>query len=171
MANLNPVFRKSLTDEKVTLFQHGKARTLPDHRASAEALMKTKVPALRPDLAVAEAIKALHRLADQNGGKIGPISYVYVTDEEGHLLGVFSLNDLISAHPGSLVQEFMKTRVISVKSNVDVQTVARTVAEYNLRAIPVVDDQNRLQGIITADDAQDTTLPRSRRKRLLRFSR
>jgi len=171
MTNSNPVFRKSVNEEKVTLFQQGTASVLADHRARAEALMKTQVPSLRPDLAAAEAITVLHRLADQNGGKIGPISYIYVTDEDGHLLGVFSLNDLISSHPGSLVQEFMKTRVISVKANVDVRTVARTAAEYDLRAIPVVDDQNRLQGIVTADDALDTTRPRSRRKRLPRFSR
>lgn len=171
MANLNPIFRKSVTDQKVTLFKQGEVPSAADRHASVSALMKTQYTALQPDLAAADAIKALHRAADQNAGKLSSMFYVYVTDEDGHLLGVFSLNDLISAHPGTLVREFMKTQVISVKPNVDVRMVARTVADFDLRAIPVVDDQNRLQGIITADDVLDTILPPSWRRRLPRFSR
>jgi magnesium transporter len=171
MANLTPIFRKSARDGKVTLFKQGRERTLADRQASTAALMKTQYTALRPNLAAADAIKALHRAADQNAGILGTMFYVYVTDEDGHLLGVFSLKDLISAHPGTLVREFMTTCVASVRPGVDVRTVARTIAEYNLVEVPVVDDQNRLQGIITADDALDVILPHFWREKMPRFSR
>jgi|GEM_PF-3848279 len=171
MANLNPIFRNPAVAEKVTLFTRVRNGPRVDHPAQAGALMKTQYIALRPDLAAAEAIKALHRAADQNAGKLGAKFYIYVTDEEGHLVGVFSLSELIAAHPGTLVQEFMKAPVIRVEQNLDVRTVAQTIAEFNLLEMPVVDDQNRLQGIITAEDALDTVLPPFWRKRLPRFSR
>ncbi|MGD0610723.1 MAG: CBS domain-containing protein [Anaerolineales bacterium] len=171
MATLNPIFRKFATDQKVTLFKQGRARILADCHANTAALMKTQYTALRPNLAAADAIKTLHRVADQNAGILGAMFYVYVTDEDGHLLGVFSLSDLISAHPGTLVREFMKTCVVSVKPGVDVRTIARTVAEFNLLEVPVVDDQNRLQGIITADDALDFILPHFWKEKLPRFTR
>jgi Mg/Co/Ni transporter MgtE len=97
--------------------------------------------------------------------------YVYVTDEEDHLLGVFSLNNLIFASPGTRVRDFMVERVQVVNVKDDQETVAQVVAKYDLLAAPVVDDENRLLGIVTADDALDKIIPTAWKKRLPRFYR
>jgi magnesium transporter len=90
-------------------------------------------------------------------------------DEGSQLLGVFSLNNLILAPPGQLVSDFMTQRVITVKLTDDQEAVAQTVAKYDLVAVPVVDDQNHLHGIVTADDALDKVIPTAWKKRLPRF--
>jgi magnesium transporter len=134
---------------------------------SAGGIMTTEYAAIRPNLAAADAIKALHAMADE----VETMFYVYVTDEEDHLQGAFSLNQLIFASPGTLVKDFMAKRVISVNLNDDQETVAQTVAKYDLLAVPVVDEQNRLHGIVTADDALDKIIPTAWKKRLPRFYR
>jgi magnesium transporter len=70
-----------------------------------------------------------------------------------------------------LVQDFMTRRVITVNLADDQETVAQTVAKYDLVAVPVVDDQNCLHGIVTADDALDKVIPTAWKKRLPRFYR
>jgi Mg2+ transporter MgtE len=134
---------------------------------SAGGIMTTEYAAIRPDLAAAQAIEALRAMADE----VETMFYVYVTDEEDHLLGVFSLNNLIFASPGAMVKDFMAERVISVNLTDDQETVAQTVAKYDLLAVPVVDEQNRLHGIVTADDALDKVVPTAWKKRLPRFYR
>ncbi len=134
---------------------------------SAGGIMTTEYAAVRADLPAADAINALRGMAD----KVETMFYVYVTDEEDHLIGAFSLNTLIFARPGTPVKEFMAKRVISVNLTDDQETVAQTVAKYDLVAIPVVDDLNRLHGIVTADDALDKVIPTAWKKRLPRFYR
>jgi CBS domain-containing protein len=134
---------------------------------SAGGIMTTEYAAIRPGLAAADAIKALHAMADE----VETMFYVYVTDEQDHLLGAFSLNQLIFASPEALVQDFMAKRVISVNLTDDQEIVAQTVAKYDLLAVPVVDDQNKLHGIVTADDALDKVIPTAWKKRLPRFYR
>ncbi len=97
--------------------------------------------------------------------------YVYVVDENECLIGAFSLNNLIFAAPDQKVSDFMTTRIISVNLTDDQEVVAQTVAKYDLIAIPVVDDQNHLHGIVTADDALDKIVPTAWKKRLPRFYR
>jgi len=134
---------------------------------SAGGIMTTEYAAIRPDLAAAQAIEALRAMADE----VETMFYVYVTDEENHLVGAFSLNNLIFARPGAMVKDFMTTRVISVNLTDDQETVAQTVAKYDLLAVPVVDDENRLHGIVAADDALDKVIPTAWKKRLPRFYR
>jgi Mg/Co/Ni transporter MgtE len=86
-------------------------------------------------------------------------------------VGTFSLNNLIFAKPGQMVSDFMTKRIITVNLTDDQETVAQTVAKYDLLAVPVVDDQNRLHGIVTADDALDKIIPTAWKKRLPRFYR
>jgi len=94
------------------------------------------------------------------------IFYVYVLDENGRLLGGLSLSDLVLADPKTKVRDLMWHRTISVNLR-DTQTqVAQTVTKYNLLAVPVVDDQGRMQGIVTADDALDKIIPTTWKKRL-----
>lgn len=134
---------------------------------SAGGIMTTEYASIRPDLAAAQAIEALRAMADE----VETMFYVYVTDVESHLIGVFSLNNLIFAKPGAMVKEFMEKRVVSVNLADDQETVAQTVAKYDLLAVPVVDEENRLHGIVTADDALDKVIPTAWKKRLPRFYR
>jgi len=134
---------------------------------SAGGIMTTEYASIHPNLTATEAIQVLRGMADE----VETMFYVYVVDEEEHLVGTFSLNNLIFAPPGQLVSEFMTDRIITVNLTDDQETVAQTVAKYDLLAIPVVDDQNRLHGIVTADDALDKIIPTAWKKRLPRFYR
>lgn len=81
--------------------------------------------------------------------------YVYVVDDEGRLKGVVSLRDLLTSPPQERVEEFMRRDVISVNVGDDQEAVAEVMTRYNLLALPVVDDENVLKGIITVDDMID----------------
>jgi Mg/Co/Ni transporter MgtE len=138
---------------------------------TAGNLMKTGYAVVRPNQAAADAIKTLHHISGkrhQNGGRM---FYVYVTDDDNRLLGVFSLNNLISACPGIVVSDFMKTELITVGPATDQSDVAQTIARHNLLAVPVVDEQNHLLGIVTADDALEQIIPPDWKDRLPRFYR
>jgi len=134
---------------------------------SAGGIMTTEYASIHPNLTATEAIQVLRGMADE----VETMFYVYVVDEEEHLVGTFSLNNLIFAPPGQLVSEFMTDRIITVNLTDDQETVAQTVAKYDLLAVPVVDDENRLHGIVTADDALDKIIPTAWKKRLPRFYR
>jgi magnesium transporter len=134
---------------------------------SAGGIMTTEFASIRPNLTAAEAIKELHSMADE----VETMFYVYVLDEEKHLVGIFSLNNLIFAKPGQRVSDFMTKRIISVNLTDDQETVAQTVAKYDLLAVPVLDEENKMHGIVTADDALDKVIPTAWKKRLPRFYR
>ena len=76
-----------------------------------------------------------------------------VLDKEDHLLGVLSLRNLVFAQPTAQVRDLMIAPAISVQTTTDAQTAANLLRDRNLLAIPVVDDDNRLLGVITHDDA------------------
>ncbi|NLC11671.1 MAG: magnesium transporter [Firmicutes bacterium] len=118
---------------------------------SAGGIMTTEFIALPENIPAEEAITRLREIAPE--AEI--IYYVYVVDEETRLSGVLSLRDLISASDGTLLQEIMNPNVISVNAMMDQEEVARVVSRYDLLAVPVVDEQNRLLGIITVDDIID----------------
>jgi magnesium transporter len=134
---------------------------------SAGGIMTTDYACVPPGLTAEQAIQALRETAEEPE----TIFYVYVTDAEDHLLGVFSLSRLILSPPDALVDSFMQKRVVSVKLLDEQETVAQLIAKYDLLAIPVVDDENRLQGIVTSDDALDKIIPTAWKKRLPRFYR
>lgn len=97
------------------------------------------------------------------------IYYIYVADQDEHLLGVFSLRQLVLAQPDALVIDFMEKRMVTVNLMDSQEDCAQVVAKYNLLAVPVVDDQKRMHGIVTADDALDKIIPTAWKKRLPRF--
>lgn len=84
------------------------------------------------------------------------IPYIFVIDHQGSLLGVVDLFQLISSKPQDRLESFTKTKVITVNVNDDREKAARLMAKYDLVALPVVDDDSLLRGIITIDDALDT---------------
>ncbi|MGI8848184.1 MAG: magnesium transporter [Candidatus Dormibacteria bacterium] len=94
------------------------------------------------------------------------IYYIYVTDDDEHLLGVLSLRDLIIAPPNRAIRDIMIKRVVSVPLDAHPDHVAAVISKYNLLAVPVVDDDEHLQGIVTIDDALDEVLPAGVRRRV-----
>jgi magnesium transporter len=83
------------------------------------------------------------------------VFYLYVVDERRHLVGVVSLRRLLLVPPDTPLKRIMTTDVYSARVDVDQEEVARQVASYNLLAIPVVDAENKLAGVITVDDVID----------------
>jgi magnesium transporter len=134
---------------------------------SAGGLMTTEFAAVKPDMTAEETIQYLRTCADE----AETIFYVYVTDAENHLVGVFSLSSLIFAQPTTRVEDFMAKRIVSVNLLDDQDDVAQVVSKYNMLAVPVVDENNCIHGIVTADDALDKIIPTAWKKRLPRFFR
>lgn len=116
----------------------------------------------------AEALARLREAAIEHEGRS---AYLYcVADdtkaaEEQPLLGVVSFWGLLAARADQPLRELMETQIISVPPDADPQTVAEMMAKYNLLALPVLDEQGALQGIVTVDDALDVLLPPSRRRK------
>lgn len=132
---------------------------------TAGGLMTTDLVSVRPGLTAGEAIAELRATAHE----VETLYYIYVTDEQDHLLGVCSLQRLVLADPVTPITEIMHDRVIDVKPGDSDDDVAQLVAKYNLLAVPVVDDENHLLGIVTADDALDKILPDAWKKHLPRL--
>ncbi|MGM0575496.1 MAG: magnesium transporter [Myxococcota bacterium] len=99
------------------------------------------------------AMEALAKL--RQASDVEMVYYVYVVNQHGHLVGVLSLRKLVTAAPEKPVGDIMETDVISVTPETDQEEVARLVARYNFLSIPVVDDSNRLIGLVTVDDVID----------------
>jgi CBS domain-containing protein len=132
---------------------------------TAGGLMTTEYVTVPPEITAAQAIELLR----EEARKAETIFYVYVVDGEEHLLGVFSLRELILAQPGAKVADFMERKVIKVGLETPSKEVVRVMAKYDLLAVPVVDEGNRLQGMVTADDAVDLILPEEWKVRLPRI--
>jgi magnesium transporter len=132
---------------------------------SAGGIMNTEFVTVRPDLTAEQTMVLLRETANE----AETIYYVYVTDEVNHLEGVFSLRDLVLTRPETRVEEFMARRVISVNLEDSQEDVAQAVTKYNLLAVPVVDAEGRMHGIVTADDALDKIIPTAWKKRLPRL--
>ena len=132
---------------------------------TAGGLMTTDVVTVRPELTAEQAMAELRRTAQDKD----TLYYIYVVDEENHLVGVFSLQRLVLADPATPIRDIINDRVVSVNLSDTQDETAQVVSKYNLLAVPVVDDDNRLQGIVTADDALDKIIPTAWKKRLPRL--
>jgi magnesium transporter len=131
---------------------------------TAGGIMTTEYVAVPATLTAAQTIDRLRELEPD----AETIYYVYVVDDEERLVGVLSLRDLIVARPETPISEVMFEEPVAVRVDADHDHVAGVVARYNLLAVPVTDDEDRLVGIVTVDDAIDTILPPSRRRRVSR---
>jgi len=118
----------------------------------AGGLMSPRYARLRPDMRVDEAVTYLRRQARR---PIETISYFYVLEQDQKLLGVVSLRDLFLEHESRLISEIMHSDVVSVLEETNQEDVSRLMKQHNLVAIPVIDEENRLKGIITVDDLID----------------
>ncbi len=117
---------------------------------TAGRIMNPKVFALSEDMTAGEAITAL-----QGSRDVEMVFYLYVIDARRHLVGVVSMRRLLLVSPTTPLKRIMTTDLISVRADMDQEEVARQVASYNLLAIPVVDEENKLVGVITVDDVID----------------
>jgi magnesium transporter len=132
---------------------------------SAGGIMTTEFVAVPAHLTAAETIDMLRQLEPN----AETIYYVYVTDDDGRLVGVLSLRDLIVAAPETQIGKVMIKEPVAVGVLADQDEVAEVVAHYNLLAVPVIDEEGRLAGIVTVDDALDTVLPTAWKRRLPRL--
>ncbi|MFN8677155.1 MAG: magnesium transporter [Thermomicrobiales bacterium] len=107
--------------------------------------------AIAPDVRADDAIVLLRRVAEE----AETIYYVYVLDEAEHLLGVLSLHNLVLTRPNTPVRDVMVADPIRVRADADQETAANLLVDKNLLALPVVDAEDRLLGIITQDDVAD----------------
>jgi magnesium transporter len=118
---------------------------------TAGGIMVPDFIALKDDVTAREAIESLQK----EHSDVEMAFYLYVVDEYGKLVGVSSLRQLVVVAPDTRLKEFMSTDVFSVRTDMDQEEVARIVARYDILAVPVVDDANRLVGVVTVDDVID----------------
>ncbi|MGD8962072.1 MAG: CBS domain-containing protein, partial [Desulfobacterales bacterium] len=118
---------------------------------TAGGIMVPDFIALAEDTTAKEAIEALQK----EYSDVEMPFYLYVVDDYGKLVGVSSLRQLVLVRPETPLREFMTTDVFSVQTDMDQEEVAKIVARYDILAVPVVDNTNRLVGIVTVDDVID----------------
>jgi magnesium transporter len=118
----------------------------------AGGLMNPRFARLRPDMSVDEAITYLRRQARE---RLETIYYVYVLDAEQRLLGVVSFRELFAAPPEKTVRDIMRLDVATAHEKMDQEELSKLFAETDFLAIPVVDDERRVKGIVTVDDIVD----------------
>ncbi len=121
---------------------------------SAGGLMNSEVLRVNEAMTVEDTLDYVRKMAESDRVDF---YYIYVVDKTNHLRGVLSLRKLITSLPRIKVEEIMATDVIKVNVGDDQETVADTLIKYGFLAIPVVDDYNKLKGIITWDDAQEVS--------------
>jgi Mg/Co/Ni transporter MgtE len=121
----------------------------------AGGMMTTSYLSFRPQTTARETMESFRKCASD----IDMVYYVYVTDEEERLLGVITLRDLVLADPDKKLEEIMDERVISVKLDDKSDTIADHFAKYAVTAIPVVDDNDRMNGTIIFKNLLDVVAP------------
>ncbi len=134
---------------------------------SAGGIMTTDYVAVSQNLRAAQTIDYIRK----NARDIDMIYAVYVVRdrESEELVGAVTLRDLIMADPNAKLSDIMVIDPVKVKVSDHQNEVAKTIAKYNLFSVPVVNDDNHLQGIVTVDDAIDILLPTAWKKRLPRM--
>jgi magnesium transporter len=129
---------------------------------TAGGVMTNEFIAFPPDIPVKDAIKKFRKDAEE----VKIVYYIYVTDEVERLLGVVSLRKLLLADPEAKLSDIMSTKIKTVTPDTDEMDVGEIVSKYNLVALPVVDTEGVLLGIVTVDDILDRVLPpAAKRKR------
>lgn len=120
---------------------------------TAGAMMTTEVARLPESLSVREALEALSRIAEG----LETIYYIYIVDDENHLRGAISARQLVThlGKPSMRITELMERNLVTVEATDDQESVAKKVADYDFLAVPVVDHEQHLVGIITHDDVID----------------
>jgi Mg/Co/Ni transporter MgtE len=122
---------------------------------TAGGLMTNVFIAYPPDITVKEAFERFRRDAEE----IETVYYINITDAQEKLVGVASLRELLLAEPSAKLSEVMETKLKTVTPDTDEMDVAEIISKYNLLALPVVDNEGTLLGVVTIDDIIDLILP------------
>lgn len=125
----------------------------PEEKAGG--LMTSSFPCLPPSATAGEAINMIRVQSEE----LDLIYYLYVADEEGHLLGVISLRELLGAAPQNRLADLMIPRIICVSLESEKDQIADLFAKYGLKALPVVDEANRIKGVITFKSLLEVVAP------------
>ncbi len=153
-AEIMPMFSEKKAQEVLELMEKEESEDVEElltyEENTAGRIMTQNFLALDEDTLAGDAIKAL-----RGSEEVEMVFYIYVVDERNHLVGVVSLRRLIVVSPTTPLKEFMTADVVGVPTELDQEEVAKMVAKYDLLAIPVVDDKNKMMGIITVDDVID----------------
>ena len=158
-------------EELLGLMEHDEqadvVELLPYEDDTAGGLMTTEFVTLPRALTVGEALARLREMAETPN----MIYYLYVVEKEESwkLLGVIALRSLILADPSMPLEEVMRTEFQQADPEEPAKEVAQRIAEYNLLALPVIDESGDILGIITVDDAMEILLPKDWRQRLPRL--
>jgi magnesium transporter len=147
VAELLSIIKKEEADELRELLSHAED--------SAGGIMTTEFIALPEKLTVQQAIEHLRKMEPD----AETIYYAYVVDKEEKLKGVLSLRKMIVSKPETKIADLMETNPVAVNVKDDQKEAAKMIAKYNLLAIPVVDEEGHLEGIVTVDDAIDVVIP------------
>ena len=134
---------------------------------TAGGLMTTDYVWIYPHRTVAATIAKIRELAPETEF----IYYLYVTDQSDKLLGVLSLRTLLLSSPDATIHTVMDGDIVSVHPDASSVDVASTIARYDLLACPVLDDDGKMLGIVTVDDAIDAVIPERLKKQLPRFTK
>jgi CBS domain-containing protein len=143
------------------------AELMPYEHDTAGGLMTTEFIVFPKKLTVAEAIARLREMAETPN----MIYYLYVVEEENSwkLCGLITLRSLILADPTYTLEQVMRDQFQSAHTADSAEEVAQTISEYNLLALPVIDDEGDIAGIVTVDDAMEILLPKNIQRRLPRI--
>ena len=143
------------------------AELMPFDKDTAGGLMTTEFIVFPKDLTVGETIARLREMAETPN----MIYYLYVVEEEDSwkISGVISLRSLILANPSFQLAEVMREKFQFAHPNDSAEDAAQTIAEYNLLALPIIDDLGEIAGIVTVDDAMEILLPKNIDRRLPRL--
>ncbi len=154
-ASLLTLLEEDLSDQILSKMQKEESDNVEQLMSYGEdtagSLMVTDFVALEEDVVAKQVIEALqNKYLD-----VEMPFYIYVVDEYEKLVGVSSLRQLVVVHPEKPLKEFMAKDIVTVKPYTDREEVARLVSRYDYLAIPVVDDDNKIVGIVTVDDVID----------------
>ncbi len=151
LEDLDDEFRESILSSLVQKERQNIQDLIQYEENTAGAFMTTDYAFLWPELTIKEAWEHLRQQAPIKE----TIYYVYVVDRQQRLIGILSLRDIIMADPDQKVSDVMDKNVISVRVDDDIEEVAMEMNKYDFLAMPVVDEENRLVGVITFDDIFD----------------
>ena len=131
----------------------------PDN--SVGSLMTTDIISFKPGITVDEVIRELRAKKPESA----ELYNLFVTEENDELIGTFNLRDLIISQPETSVSSIMKSEPVMLYDDQKVDDIAETISKYNLLAIPVVDRENLLQGMVVVDDVVEDLINKRRTNR------
>ncbi len=153
--DLFSVLPAGMVKEFLSIMEHEEARDVQEligyDSNTAAGRMTTEFAHFSPDNTAGETLEKIRALAKD----LETIYYLYVLDKQDRLIGVFSLKELVVADPALPISRIMHRHIISVPVNMDQEHVARKISRYDFLALPVVDKQKKMKGIITVDDVLD----------------